>query len=69
MVAFVLFAAIVYLLPRNQINREVDEDLMQLSAEFQSTSLLISRDGTFRAEFDEEVDNLETAASFFMLFD
>ncbi|GJM41840.1 MAG: two-component sensor histidine kinase [Ardenticatenaceae bacterium] len=69
MVAFVLFAAIVYLLPRNQIDQEVDADLEQLSAEFLSTNLFILRDGTFRAEFDEEIDNLETAASFFMLFD
>ncbi len=69
MVAFVLFAAIVYLLPRSRIQQEVDADLRALSEELQSSDAFIMRDGTLRANFDEDIDNLETAASFFMIVD
>lgn len=69
MVAFVLFAAIVYLLPRNRINQEVDTDLRKLTAELLSAEVTTARDGTIRFVIDEELDNLETAASFFMVVD
>lgn len=62
-----LFAAIVYLLPRNRINQEVDTDLQTLTDELQSANVIRVGDGAFRIEIDENLDNLETAASFFMV--
>jgi signal transduction histidine kinase len=69
MVAFILFAAIVYLLPRNRIRQEVDTDLRALLEELQSSDAYIMRNGTLWANYDEDIDNLETAASFFMIVD
>lgn len=69
MVAFVLFAAIVYLLPRNRINQEVDMDLRTLTSELLSATITPVGDGTLRLGIDEDLDNLETAASFFMVVD
>ena len=69
LVAFIVFAAIVYLLPRNRINQEVDTDLRTLSNELQSAKVIPVGDGTFRIGIDEDLDSLETAASFFMVLD
>ncbi len=69
LVAFVLFAAIVYLLPRNRINQEVDTDLRTLATELQSANVRQVGDSAFRIEIDENLDNLATAASFFMMID
>lgn len=69
MVAFVLFAAIVYLLPRSRINDEVDTDLHTLTNELRSAQVFTARDGTVRFEIGKDLDDLETAASFFMLVD
>ena len=69
MVAFVLFAAIVYLLPRNRINLEVDTDLRTLTSELRSASITPVGDGTFRIGIGDDLDNLETAASFFIVVD
>ncbi len=69
MVAFVLFAAIVYFLPRNRINQEVDADLRTLTSELRSATITPVGDGTLRLGIDQELDNLETAASFFMVLD
>jgi signal transduction histidine kinase len=69
MVAFVLFAAIVYLLPRSRINAEVDTDLHTLTNELRSANVTTARDGTVRFEIGQDLDDLETAASFFMLID
>ena len=69
MVAFVLFAAIVYLLPRSRINAEVDTDLHTLAAELRSAEVFTEPDGTVRLGIAADLDNLETAASFFMVVD
>ncbi len=69
MVAFMLFAAIVYLLPRYRIKQEVDSDLRVLASELQSANFITVGDGTLRIGIDENLDNLETAASFFMVVD
>ncbi|MCA9917622.1 MAG: HAMP domain-containing histidine kinase [Anaerolineales bacterium] len=69
MVAFVLFAAIVYLLPRSRINAEVDTDLHTLADELKSANVTTDRDGTVRFEIGQDLDDLETAASFFMIVD
>lgn len=67
MVAFVLFAAIVYLLPRNRINREVDMDLQALAIELQSAEIVARGGGAFHIGIAADLDNLETAASFFVV--
>lgn len=69
MVAFVLFAAIVYLLPRSRINAEVDTDLHTLTNELRSAQVFTERDGTVRFEIGKDLNDLETAASFFLLVD
>ena len=69
MVAFVLFAAIVYLLPRSRINAEVDTDLHKLTEELRSARVTTAPDGTVRLGIGEDLDNLETAASFFQVLD
>ncbi len=67
MVAFILFAAIVYLLPRNRINEEVDTDLYALSAALQSADIVPIGGGAFSIGINQEIYNLETAASFFIM--
>jgi two-component system, OmpR family, sensor kinase len=67
MVAFVLFAAIVYLLPRNRINQEVDMDLQALAVELQSAEIIPRGGGAFHIGIAADLDNLETAASFFVV--
>jgi two-component system, OmpR family, sensor kinase len=69
MVAFVLFAAIVYLLPRSRIDAEVDSDLHMLATELRSANVIAERDGMVRFEIEQDLDNLETAASFFQVVD
>lgn len=69
MVAFVLFAAIVYWLPRNRIDQEVDTDLRTLSNGLQSADVITVGGGTLGFGLDRNLDNLETAASFFMFLD
>lgn len=69
MVAFVLFAAIVYLLPRSRIDAEVDTDLHTLAGELRSARVTTAPDGTVRLSIGEDLDNLETAASFFQVVD
>ena len=66
MVAFVLFAAIVYLLPRSRINAEVDTDLHTLADELKRADVVTTPSGTIRFVIGEGVVDLETAASFFM---
>ena len=69
MVAFVLFAAIVYWLPRNRIDQEVDTDLRTLSDGLQSADVITVGSRTLGFGLDRNLDNLETAASFFMFLD
>lgn len=69
MVAFVLFSAVVYLLPRNRINEEVDTILQALTSELHPTAETAVSDGTIRIAIDEDLRNLETATSFYMVVD
>jgi len=68
-VAFLLFATIVYLLPQNRIVAEIDKDLMNLATELQSGSIVISNDGSLQIAIanNSNLDNLETASSFFLI--
>ncbi|MCB9010064.1 MAG: hypothetical protein H6656_22290, partial [Ardenticatenaceae bacterium] len=67
MVAFVLFAAIVYLLPRSRIEQEVDTDLYALADALQSADIVPIGGGAFSIGINQEIYNLETAASFFIM--
>lgn len=69
MVAFVLFAAIVYLLPRNRIREEVDTDLRNLTNGLLIADPKIVGDRVISIGINEDLDNLETAASFFITTD
>lgn len=69
MVAFVLFATIVYLLPRERIMQELDDKLAILAAELQDGEIFVDSEGNLRIAIPEDLDNIETAASFFIISD
>ncbi len=66
-VAFVLFAAIVYLLPRNRIDAEIDADLAQMVEQLRQGGLEQRSDGTWRVTIPDELLTLKTAASFYIV--
>lgn len=66
MVAFILFATIVYLLPRNRIVAEIDSDLDALATEVLIGPFGRTSDGTIVLDLPAEFNNLETASTFFM---
>ncbi len=66
MVAFVLFATIVYSLPRNRIVSQIDSDLAALATEVLTGSYQRAQDGRILFELPGEFNNLETASTFFM---
>jgi len=66
-VAFLLFAAIVYALPRNRIDAEIDADLAEMVAQLRKGGLELRSDGTFRIVIPDEFLTLKTAASFYII--
>lgn len=68
-VAFVLFATIVYILPRNRIVAEIDRDLAALATEIQSGNIGQGADGVLRIPIPQDLNNLETASTFFVVTD
>ncbi len=66
-VAFLLFAAIVYTLPRNRIDAEIDADLAEMVAQLRKGGLEQRSDGTFRITIPDELLTLKTAASFYVI--
>ncbi len=68
-VAFVLFASIVYILPRERIMAELDGKLAVLASELQEGRIVVGQDGNLRIAVPEKLDNIETAASFFIISD
>lgn len=68
-VAFVLFATIVYILPRDRIMAELDDKLSVLAEELQGGQIVVGQDGNLRIAIPEDLDNIETAASFFIISD
>lgn len=67
MVAFILFATIVYLLPRNRIVAEIDSELETLAAEIVNGRVSISSEnGRVSFDLSPELNNLETASTFFI---
>lgn len=66
-VAFVLFAAIVYLLPRKSIVAQIDRDLAALAAEVQAGEINLGRDGVLRISLPPDLSNLETASTFLIV--
>ncbi|MCP4358523.1 MAG: HAMP domain-containing histidine kinase [Chloroflexi bacterium] len=69
MVAFFLFATIVYFLPISRIRAEVDADLDALATELQNNKPVLDEDGTVRFAIDQDLDTLETASTFFLFVD
>lgn len=69
MVAFVLFATIVYFLPLNQIRAEVDDSLEALAEEIQTADYARGPDGLLRIAIAPDLSTLETASTFFLVTD
>ncbi len=67
--AFVLFATVVYMLPRNRIVAEIDQELGALAAQIQSVSIGRGPDNILRIPIPPDLNNLETASTFFMILD
>lgn len=68
-VAFVLFATIVYMLPRNRILSQIDGDLQALATQILTSSLDQRPDGTIRINIPPELNTLQTASTFFVVVD
>ncbi|MCA9931213.1 MAG: HAMP domain-containing histidine kinase [Anaerolineales bacterium] len=68
-VAFVLFATVVYILPRNRLVAEIDHDLFALAAQIQSGSMGRGEDNVLRIPLPPDLINLETASTFFVVSD
>ena len=69
MVAFMVFATIVYYLPLSRIRAEVDANLAAVAAEIQRWETVRMRDGTVSIIIDPGLSNLETASTFFIITD
>lgn len=63
-VAFILFATIVYLLPRNRIVAEIDSELQALAAEMIARQFDDSEEGRVLLTLPPEFNNLDTASTF-----
>ena len=68
-VAFVLFATVVYMLPRNRIVAEIDQELGALAAQIQSSNVGRGPDNVLRIPIPPDLNNLETASTFFIILD
>lgn len=68
MVAFFLFAVIVYALPLNRIRAEVDTELAEIVAEIQRGGIGFAPDGTIGAA-PPDLITLETASTFILFTD
>ncbi len=66
-VAFLLFAAIVYALPRNRIDAEIDADLAEMVAQLRQGGFETRVDGSLRIAIPDEFLTLKTAASFYII--
>lgn len=69
MVAFLLFATIVYFLPLSRIRAEVDADLTALADEIQRGAIAPAGDGSLRIAIAPTLDTLETASTFLLVTD
>ena len=67
--AFVLFATVVYMLPRNRIVAEIDQELGALASQIQSSSVGRGPDNVLRIPIPPDLNNLKTASTFFMILD
>jgi two-component system, OmpR family, sensor kinase len=68
-VAFMFFAAVVYTLPRNRIVAEIDEDLEALAGQIQAGNIGRGSDGVLRILIPPDLNNLQTASTFFVVSD
>lgn len=69
MVAFFLFATIVYILPLNRIRNEVDTDLATLANAIQRSRIVYAPDGSVTPVITPAFSTLETASSLYMILD
>lgn len=69
MVAFIMFATIVYILPLSQIRAQVDADLATLAAELQGGNIVQTEEGAFSITIPETLNTIQTASSFFLFVD
>lgn len=67
MVAFFLFATIVYILPLNRIRNEVDTDLASLATVVQRLNIMHAPDGSLSLAITPDLNTFETASSLFMI--
>lgn len=67
MVAFVLFATIVYFLPLSRIKAEVDANLAALAAEILQGKIDKARDGALEIVIPQDLITLETASTFILI--
>ncbi|MCP5100752.1 MAG: HAMP domain-containing protein [Chloroflexi bacterium] len=68
-VAFMFFAAVVYTLPQNRIEAEIDEDLEALASQIQAGNIGRGPDGVLRILIPPNLNNLQTASTFFVVLD
>lgn len=68
--AFILIAMIVYVLPRNRILAEVDNDLYTLASEIvRPGNAMLDTGGVLRIPIPQDLDNFTTASTFITIID
>jgi signal transduction histidine kinase len=68
--AFILFALIVYFLPRNRILAEIDNDLSSLAAEvMRPGGIEVGTGGSVRINLPDDMNTLRTASTFLIITD
>lgn len=65
--AYLLFALVVYVLPRDQVLAQIDGDLRSLTSELITSSTQLAPDGTIRVPLPEDLATLQTASTFLMI--
>jgi heavy metal sensor kinase len=68
-VAYILFAVLVYWLPRNQVLAEIDEDLQALASEVSTASTVLGPGRTLRVPLPDDLATLQTASTFLIILD
>lgn len=67
--AFLVFAGLVFYLPRSRILAEIDISLRAISTQVQPTNAQLAEDGTLRIPIPENLANFETASTFILIID
>lgn len=67
--AYLLFAVLIYWLPRNQVLAEIDEDLQTLALEVSTASTMFGPDNSLRVPLPDDLATLQTASTFLIILD